>query len=325
MSDGRAIAHDTTFETGLLPTSLVVPAVPLGAAILAWVANAPVAAAVFAGIGALVAALYVGSTLRIDGATLTVRMLAVRGHSLRLDELADVYVEDAAPSLWQAPALRIVDTAGRRLSVCLGWWRRESDFLGRLGSAVAATGARTDPQATQILRRKPPGMYWSATQPGRQGRRRARPFTRRPIDRAMVGAGLATIVIGMAFALVDRRTVVGSFGSVPEVIIGFQAAILGGILIALARPVRSRLWGDAGGWVLCSLAVVSTLAAVIVALDGLGTPLPLSRSIATGIVLIGGAVTKYGITLEFLWLCATILEALVRRLSTTGWWVRWLR
>jgi hypothetical protein len=281
-------------------------------------------ALVFACIAALVAALYVGSTLRIDGATLTVRMLAFRGRSLRLGDLADVYVEPAAPSLWQAPALRIVDSAGRRLSVCLGWWRRESDFLARLGPAVAATGARTDPEARQILRRRPPGMYWSVERQRSRGQGRGRRFTRRPIDRAMFGAGLASVVIGLAFAI-GGRSEPGSFGLVPEAAIGFQAAVLGGILIALARPVQSRVWGAAGAWVLCSLAVVSTLATLIVALDGLGAQLPMGRPVARGIVLIGRTILTYGTVAEVLWLCATVAGTLIRRLRAAGWWVRWLR
>jgi hypothetical protein len=324
LSDGRATVHDTTFETGLLPTGLMLPAIPLGAAILAWVANAPIVTLIFGGFGALVAALYGGSKLRIDGGTLTVRMLVVRGRSVRLDELADVCVESAAPSLWQAPALRIVDRGGRRLSVCLGWWRRESDFLARLGSAVAASGARTDPQVRQILRRRPPGMYWSVERQRMRGQVRARPFTRRPIDRAMFGAGLASIVFGLAY-VIGGRSEPGSFGLVAEAIIGFQAAVLGGILIALARPIRSRQWSAAGSWLLYTAAVVSSLATLIVALDGLATPLAVDRSVAAGIVLIGRIILTFGITAEVLWLCVTILGALGRRFRSAGWGVRWLR
>lgn len=327
MSNGRATEHDATFETGLLASCLILPAMPIVVAIVAWLANAPIVALVLGGIGALVTGLFFDSSLRIESGTLSVRMMAFRGRSLRLDELSEAYSEPAAPSFWQAPALRLVDRNGLRLSVCLGWWRLESEFLARIATAVAASGARTEPEIRQILRRRPPGMYWAVAAPGRRRRTKTRPFTRRPIDRAVFWVGISCVLFGLAFATatVASKAGVGSFGLVPAAIVAFEAMVLGGIAMALARPPGARPWGTAGSWVFVGIAAISTLAALIVAFDGLGNPLPLDRSIARPIVLIGRTILTYGIVAELLWLIVTVLDALGHRIRSAGWMARWLR
>ena len=114
-----------------------------------------------------------------------------------------------------------------------------------------------------------------------------------PLDEVVIRVGLASVVLGSILALTSYATdfKVGAFGVVPGVFTGFQAISLGWIALVLAHPS----WGGPRpgrlGWLYLGVAVVATVAVVIVALDALGAPADVASGIARVIVGAGrGAI-----------------------------------
>ena len=114
-----------------------------------------------------------------------------------------------------------------------------------------------------------------------------------PLDEVVIRVGFASIVLGSILVLTSYGTdfEVGALGVVPGVFTGFTAMSLGWIAVVLAHPS----WGGPRpgrlGWLYLGVAVVATVAVVIVALDALGAPVDVAPGVAGAIVGAGrGAI-----------------------------------
>ena len=273
MSQGRAVASGTTFKTGLLPTCMSLAFFPVLVAAIAFGVGASIVGLAMLAISALAIGLFGDSVVRIEEGILEVRMIALRGRMIRLDEIASIDAVATVVNFGQVPALRIEDRQGRRVTICLGWWRREDTLLGYLDDAVRATGAPTNRQAGQLLRRRPPGGYWARLYMRPTRRRHPRPYAVHPRDIAVARVGKASIVLGLFVSgvAVVLGFGVGSFGYVPEVVVGFAALNLGVVAIVLALPPIA--WGRPGrpaAAAFLAYAVLITLTVAIIALDQAG-------------------------------------------------------
>ena len=297
MSDGRAAMHDTTFTTGLLPSGLILPGISLFVGTAAIIADAWAFGLAFLGIAALLAGLFGDSVLRIEEGVLGVRMFALRERSVKLVDVTSVFCEPAAASFGRVPVIRFVDRTGHRVSVSLGWWRREAEFLAHLEGALHATDARVDAQTRQLLRRKPPGAFWDLKRRGQPHPRRGRASLPKPLDRPVYRIGIASMLLGLALVAVtiQTRPGVGSFGLVPEAMAGFQAIGLGWVAVLLARPPSGIGRAGRGSWLLLGASVLSTGAVLILTLDDIGAPIELEPRLARLIVVVGRAVIVGGI------------------------------
>lgn len=171
-----------SFEARLLSSSWVIPFGFLGlGALLAllplssgW---ATVGSAALIGLALVVARLRLASRITLRGNELGVAFFSPRTRAVNLARLASISARTSKASLGTAPALEIRSSDGRGVTVRLGWWRRESELLALLDDAARRSDAQLDAHASQLLRDRPSGEWWSVEQ------RRAREAAKHPPNR----------------------------------------------------------------------------------------------------------------------------------------------
>jgi hypothetical protein len=304
-----------TFETGLLPSGLALPAVPLIFGLIALASDAIAVGLGLGGIGFGLLGLYVWSRVRIhqDGA-ICVRMYSIRMRCLSPNEIRWIHVQSSEIFPRAAPAIRIEAADGRRVTLRLGCWRRESELLRRLEAISAPVEAHTDSRTRQLFRRRPSGRFWERRNLPRGPR--ARPFKRRGIELLAYTCGLATCVLGLILVVLTDQTRpgIGALGSVPEAVIGLNAIVLGLMAVLMARPRRElkRIAGTV--WLPLGVAVVVTVATIITALSEVAPRLMIDRRIAAIFLTLGFASQVLTFTFGFLALVLRIIGAAWRRL-----------
>ena len=152
------------FRTGLLAATLFIPGYVAIVAIVLLIGPWKFGLAVL-GLALVLALLRSTSRITIRDGQLRTRFFGY-SQSLRLDQLTEIRTDVSRASLGWAPALRMGDALGNRLSLRLGWWRAEHELLGIVAEAVARSGAHIDEDAANILRSRPSGETWDAMYPG---------------------------------------------------------------------------------------------------------------------------------------------------------------
>ena len=141
-----------------------------------------------------------------------------------------------------------------------------------------------------------------------------------PLDEVVIRIGLASVVLGSVLAVTSYAAdfEVSALGVVPGVFTGFAAVSLGWIAIVLAHtswggPRPGRL-----GWLYLGVALVATVAVVIVALDALGAPVDVAPGVAGAIVGAGRGAIIGVLTWLFIVLVSAGVGFLWRQLIAPG-------
>jgi hypothetical protein len=313
---GRPHAAQPRHRARLLPSGMCLPALPLLFGALAWMADAhPIGATLLAS-GVALLGVGLGSSLEYDAdGNICVRHWSLRTRCLRAAEITGISTRTSEIFPRAAPKLEIAGRQGKLLTIQLGAWQGESQFLRWLDSLAVRTGSRTDGRARQLFRRRPSGWFWQR----RQMRRgpRARPFRRQGLQQAVYVSGVVTVVIGLAMVVyVDRvRPGIGSLGFVPEAIVSMNAIVLGLMAVLMARPRREvkRLVGFA--FVPLAVAFIVTAGTLVVALSEI-VPTGLMPVLLRSVILtMAYASVLITLTLGGIVLVLKVGAALLRRLT----------
>jgi hypothetical protein len=139
-------------------------------------------------------------------------------------------------------------------------------------------------------------------------------LNRLPAERVVFLSGVASIVFGL-IALVPgaiRPPGPGSLGLAPTAVAGLGAILLGGIALIVAAPGRERSGRAWQVWVLLGLALLATVAVVLLALDAFGVPIgPIGRIIVFAGVYL---VIDPGVVLMFTFTVVLALWVLAQRI-----------
>jgi hypothetical protein len=161
---GLARPASPRFRARLLGGSSVIPGYPaiIGAVLLfgPWRVGAAVI-----GLALVIALLRTTSRIVVVDGELRGRFFGWSEH-VRLGHLTEIRTGISKASIGYAPALRLSDADGNRLSLRLGWWDGEPELLGIVADAVGRSGAWVDVPGAKILRSRPPGEAWDPVCPG---------------------------------------------------------------------------------------------------------------------------------------------------------------
>lgn len=315
MKGGRSPAAEPSFQTRLLPSGLVVPAIPLVVALIAGASDALPIGLLSLGGAVLLLVLYAASSLDVhaDG-TICVRHWSVRRRCMSANQIAWIYATQSEIFPRAAPNLRVEAADRHQLKVGLGTWRRESDLLDRLQAVAGQVGARTDERTRQLFRRRPPGWFWERRQLQRWPR--ARPFKRQGLVRVVHVCGLAMTALGLVLVVVTDQTRpgIGSLGRVPDAIVGLNAIVLGLMAVLMARPRRELKRIVISVWVPLVVAIVLGFGALIVALAEWAPGLAINRWVVAVVLTLGYASWIVTITLGLSVGAVRVVGHLLRRL-----------
>jgi hypothetical protein len=134
-------------------------------------------------------------------------------------------------------------------------------------------------------------------------------------DRRIRRVGFGGAVLGAVLTLLavwtDAPT--GSFGLVPEALVGVQGIAMGAVAVALAKPVERRAYGRAAAWLFLTAMTVATSATVVVALEAAGLIVLTPGGPVRLLVAFGRGITLLTVGLACLWLVVGGLDLVVSR------------